>query len=571
MEAIDTSKTADVKAMIFFRDSWGKLLSTRPFKIFLIHVYLVYLGFAIWGCLNVNEGITLDRLAGDDSYVADYYDDDIKYFREYGPVVGVKVGKEMELWDKTNQNKFDDLIKKFEASEYFHDNNVTTAWIRDFSDFRDNVNSGNFTEVLDQFLLDRRFHKYNQDIETDSDKVKYSRFFVVSKNVDTSIRESKMMLAARDIADTLDDLDITVFHPAFIFYDQYIAVWPNTRQNLLIATAAMFLVSLFLIPHPVCSLWVTFSIVSICTGVIGYMTWWDVNLDTISMINIIICIGFCVDFSAHITYAFVSADGETGNQRMRNALHALGYPIAQGALSTILGVSALAFSNSYIFRTFFKTMFLVILLGAFHGLLIIPALLSIMGPPKMKRKRHSVAPMDHAVADGVSGWIKRDLDTVVPDYGAGAPVGHQDEFPPTLPVRPRKTGSPMRYCNIPNKPRNGDNGRRTNPAPMPYANGDLPPRYETSERYDRPTGRSLDPYNGPRPYNPPMTNLGRPQDDYPGPYDYRPPLSDIGRPGGNYSGGQGYGTGMSDAGPPQYRVGSPGGHQMSMPNGWRQY
>ena len=143
--------------------------------------------------------------------------------------------------------------------------------------------------------------------------------------------------------------------------------YARTRQNLLIATAAMFVVSLLLIPQPVCSLWVTFSIVSICAGVIGYMTWWGVYFDMISMINIIICIGFSVDFSAHITYAFVLAEGKTRNERMRNALHALGKPTAQVALSTILGVCALGF--------FFKTILLVILLGAFHGLLI-PALLS---------------------------------------------------------------------------------------------------------------------------------------------------------------------------------------------------
>ena len=147
---------------------------------------------------------------------------------------------------------------------------------------------------------------------------------------------------------------MTVFHPAFIYYDQYIAAWRNMRQNMLIATAAMFVVSLVLILLLVCSVRVTASIVSICTGVIGYMTWWGVNIGTISMINIIMCIG---------------------------------YPIAQGALSTILGVVALGFSASYIFRAFFKTMFLVILLGAFHGMLVIPALLSFIGPKSMKQWR----------------------------------------------------------------------------------------------------------------------------------------------------------------------------------------
>ncbi|KAI0238225.1 Patched domain-containing protein 3, partial [Lamellibrachia satsuma] len=379
-EMEDNNNTTDVRAMAFFRDSWGGLLSTRPFKIFLLHVYLAYLTFAIWGCVNVKEGITLDRLAGDGSYVVDYYEQDIKYFREYGHVINVNVGKELPLWDKTERDKVEEVIQKFEDSEYFHGKDVTSAWTRDFTTFigNDGVCSGNFSSILDDFLSKYSLLNYNMDIKTESDKVRYSRFFVYSKNIDTSIREGKMMTTAREIADNNQNLNVTVFHPLFIFYDQYLAVWPNTRQNLLIATAAMFVVSLLLIPHPVCSLWVTFSIVSISTGVIGYMTWWGVNLDSISMISIIICIGFCVDFSAHITYAFVLAEGKTGNQRMRNALHALGYPIAQGALSTILGVSVLAFSSSYIFRTFFKTMFLVISLGAFHGLLIIPALLSIM-------------------------------------------------------------------------------------------------------------------------------------------------------------------------------------------------
>ena len=58
--------------------------------------------------------------------------------------------------------------------------------------------------------------------------------------------------------------------------------------------------------NKICLLWVAFSIVSIEVGVVGFMTLWDVNLDSISMINLIMCIGFSVDFSAHISYHFMS-------------------------------------------------------------------------------------------------------------------------------------------------------------------------------------------------------------------------------------------------------------------------
>ena len=67
-------------------------------------------------------------------------------------------------------------------------------------------------------------------------------------------------------------------------------------------------------------------------------------------------------------------------------MFALGLPISQGALSTILGVLGLYLSPSYIFVTFFKMVFLVIVLGALHGLLLLPVLLSLFGPGSCEGK-----------------------------------------------------------------------------------------------------------------------------------------------------------------------------------------
>lgn len=172
---------------------------------------------------------------------------------------------------------------------------------------------------------------------------------------------------------------LMVYHPAFIYYDQYLVIVQNTIQNVLIAAGAMLVVSLVLIPNPLCCLWVTFSIASVIVGVSGFMTFWDISLDSISMINLVICIGFSVDFSAHISYAFVTSGESSANERAIGALHQLGYPVLQGAVSTVLGVVVLAAAKTYIFRTFFKIMFLVILFGALHGLVFIPVFLTFFG------------------------------------------------------------------------------------------------------------------------------------------------------------------------------------------------
>ena len=73
---------------------------------------------------------------------------------------------------------------------------------------------------------------------------------------------------------------------------QFIMVVPSLVQLVAVAAVAMLAVCLVFIPNPLCSLWVTFSIISIEAGVLGFMTLWNVKLDIISMILLVMCIGF---------------------------------------------------------------------------------------------------------------------------------------------------------------------------------------------------------------------------------------------------------------------------------------
>lgn len=215
-----------------------------------------------------------------------------------------------------------------------------------------------------------------QDIQwTSDDKIQASRFFLQTKN---NVPMADMMVELRKTAEECS-VELLVYHPSFIYFDQYTVILNNTIQTMLTAVIVMLAISLVLIPDPLCSLCVVFAIVSVITGVTGFMSLWGVNLDSISMINLVMCIGFSVDFSAHICYSFVSSPKSDANEKAIEALAILGYPVLQGALSTILGVVVLSVSGSYIFRTFFKIVFLVIVFGLFHGLTFIPVFLTLFG------------------------------------------------------------------------------------------------------------------------------------------------------------------------------------------------
>ena len=198
-------------------------------------------------------------------------------------------------------------------------------------------------------------------------------------------------------------------------------------------------------------------------GVVGYMTWWNVNLDGVALINLIMCIGFSVDFSAHICYHYMSEDDKTPDERIRFALlmllfivlfqhlillrfihwfliipflraslYALGMPIVQGAVSTILGVFGLAFAPSYLYVTFFKMVFLVIFLGAAHGLILLPVLLSLFGPGSCSdSKSNKSAISTPSTTVSVHSTKLQSCYTVSLGLGGSKPVDHFQRRPET--------------------------------------------------------------------------------------------------------------------------------------------
>ena len=74
-----------------------------------------------------------------------------------------------------------------------------------------------------------------------------------------------MLHQFRDMAEKCE-VPLMVYNQAFIYFDQYSAILENTVQNVTVASTVMFTGSLFFIPHPLCSLWVTFAIASVTVG-----------------------------------------------------------------------------------------------------------------------------------------------------------------------------------------------------------------------------------------------------------------------------------------------------------------
>merc|ERR1712072_103334 len=169
----------------------------------------------------------------------------------------------------------------------------------------------------------------------------------------------------------------------FLYWEETGVIGEELVKNLLSCAAVIIIMICAMIPHARIAPFVIFGIVYAVVALVGFMHWWDVTISGVSTIYILISVGLAVDYSAHIAHMFVTSTG-TGPQ------HAVA--------STLLAVIIIGFSDSYVFRVFFKALFLTVLIGGAHGLLFLPAILSLFGGDRAAR--NDMAPVKTAaVAD----------------------------------------------------------------------------------------------------------------------------------------------------------------------------
>lgn len=400
-----------------------RLILHSSCKMLICILFVFYLGLSIWGASQIKIGLKLENALPDTSYLAKYLQERNYYFAEKGPPVMFVVTEPLNYRANEVLLGIHQLLKRARESE-FMDTEFEISWLDSYLDYlseqglervlhlqpdehagpayKYDTQKNEFLEVLlDGFLP---LHpEFEHDIQWNHDQttIMASRFYVASLFFNDSTTEGNMMLKMRELAANVS-LPVIAYSAHFIYYEHYVSVLKNTLLAVGVAIIGMLFIALMFIPHPIAITCVTITMVSIVLGMFGFMHFWGLELSAITSVQIILSVGFCVDFTIHISHAFMSATGKNRNYRVVAAMEKVGVPILNGAITSILGILMLGFAKSYVFQSFFKTMLLVMLLGLFHSVMLLPVLLSFVGPSRTSRPRVFI-PMNASARSALSG------------------------------------------------------------------------------------------------------------------------------------------------------------------------
>ena len=393
---------------------------------------IVFLTFGIVSCFKLDLGLNqnVSMITGSDTY---------EFFNTFGAYgeVGPPAYLVFKNVNYTNEDNINTLSDISDGLSQLNDTVIKPvySWVKSFQQFRTDgewaeswgsreaINLGfddamskfvaikiesewcqNYGICGEQYIGDVVFNKDGKVVSTrfrfqhtmtyvDDD---YTRALVQTREVsDTFATRLHTLEGVEDNEGSSDEVkSVFAYSLFYVYYDQYTYIRGILTMDTLLAMAAVLL-AIEIITNVWIGLFVVLWVFLVSFELLG-MLWlcnqifsgYQIQLNAVTVVNIVMALGFSVEFWVHIAIAFNRFVGGK-RERAKRAIFHMGSSVLVGIGSTkFIGVMVLAFAPSTLFRLYYFRMYLfIILLGLFNGLMFIPLLLSRIGPPPQTEGR----------------------------------------------------------------------------------------------------------------------------------------------------------------------------------------
>ncbi|KAJ8039814.1 Protein patched-like 1 [Holothuria leucospilota] len=167
----------------------------------------------------------------------------------------------------------------------------------------------------------------------------------------------------------------------FTFWEQYLNLRHYLMMSLACVLGGTFVIITLMLINPWAAIILVFVLGMLLVQLFGFMGLIGLKLSAIPVATLIISVGVGVEFTVHVCFAFLTAVGDRNNRIAIALEHTMG-PVLDGGLSTLLGVLMLAGADFMFITYYFFYVFTALIgLGLLNGLVLLPVLLVLFGPP----------------------------------------------------------------------------------------------------------------------------------------------------------------------------------------------
>merc|ERR1712137_396102 len=99
-------------------------------------------------------------------------------------------------------------------------------------------------------------------------------------------------------------------------------------QTFIMCCCACLLISAAMLIHPLAIITLVCVLGMIFANLLASLNVWDLELNAVSSICLVMSMGLVVDYCAHIMHKFLISDGENRDQRVRQTLLEMGSSVS---------------------------------------------------------------------------------------------------------------------------------------------------------------------------------------------------------------------------------------------------
>ncbi|CAB9503372.1 Pick C1-like protein 1 [Seminavis robusta] len=405
---------------------FADLLLKKNSKISVLVFWVIFTSLLIWSSTLFTQEFNIYKILTRDSYVSAFFKS-VDVYADRGFVVPSVYFRNVDQSDPEVQQQMQDYIDDLVKMD-----SITSQppffWLKHFQEFLTydkRLTELTFNEQLTIFLSVDVFRLlYGDHIVRDPETgdIITSRCVMYIDNIEVESVDNQVkawtdvnvVTAAQPIN---SDVDISAgdgYHffmqeDTMLYYWEFLgAMMGELIMSSLFGGIGVAVIAAVFLPHWSAPVILVPMIAILYIDLLGFMQMCGVHLNMISCFAVIVSIGLLVDFNMHILMAYYESTHSSRDGKVKDAMQNIGSSVVIGGISTFLGVVPLFFSKSPLLQNLFYGFWGMVILGTFHGVILLPVILSYCGPLGVKVK-HTLVIIDKG-GDKDSEFAEEDDD-----------------------------------------------------------------------------------------------------------------------------------------------------------------